>query len=262
MHRAFDFKSEPIEIFSNAIITCSWRSICKILYEKRDIGNGFTCRFSLEKGSFEIYGLMTCNHIISRYIKDKSGRWLFNFEAIPSMHEANLVAKINGHHFQSNYGGYDITFIELTGECYSNWSDEGVKFLRVESALLGEEITILQYPLFELSRKAQGRIERFERSGFLVVHSAFTSERTSGTPLIDKYGNAVAIHQGILHRSGGNALENIALNMEYIVKGLKSQYYYRPLQVTTPNSYDISPSLRQPPSAAFKECRGLLIFSL
>jgi hypothetical protein len=159
------------------------KSICKIIIEN-NIGTGFLIKFL--KGEENFYGLMSCEHVITKKLIEKKSKITFFYDNSKKMKEFELdTSKRYIKDFQDI--NIDATIVEILTT--DNIIDDyfllpNFEFMENLGELNNKLIQIFQYPNGENLGSSEGEIIKIEKKE--ITHKAGTKEGSSGSPLFIK----------------------------------------------------------------------------
>ena len=159
------------------------KSICKIIIEN-NIGTGFLIKFL--KGEENFYGLMSCEHVITKKLIEKKSKITFFYDNSNKMKEFTLdTNKRYIKDFQDI--NIDATIVEILTT--DNIIDDyfllpNFEFMENLGGLNNILIQIFQYPNGENLGFSEGEIIKIKKKE--ITHKAGTKEGSSGSPLFIK----------------------------------------------------------------------------
>ena len=159
------------------------KSICKIIIEN-NIGTGFLIKFL--KGEKNFYGLMSCEHVITKKLIEKKSKITFFYDNSNKMKEFTLdTNKRYIKDFQDI--NIDATIVEILTT--DNIIDDyfllpNFEFMENLGGLNNNLIQIFQYPNGENLGSSEGEIIKIKKKE--ITHKAGTKEGSSGSPLFIK----------------------------------------------------------------------------
>ena len=159
------------------------KSICKIIIEN-NIGTGFLIKFL--KGEKNFYGLMSCEHVITKKLIEKKSKITFFYDNSNKMKEFTLdTNKRYIKDFQDI--NIDATIVEIltTDKIIDDYFLlPNFEFMENLGGLNNKLIQIFQYPNGENLGSSEGEIIKIEKKE--ITHKAGTKEGSSGSPLFIK----------------------------------------------------------------------------
>ena len=159
------------------------KSICKIIIEN-NIGTGFLIKFL--KGEENFYGLMSCEHVITKKLIEKKSKITFFYDNSNKMKEFTLdTNKRYIKDFQDI--NIDATIVEIltTDKIIDDYFLlPNFEFMENLGGLNNELIQIFQYPNGENLGSSEGEIIKIKKKE--ITHKAGTKEGSSGSPLFIK----------------------------------------------------------------------------
>ena len=159
------------------------KSICKIIIEN-NIGTGFLIKFL--KGEKNFYGLMSCEHVITKKLIEKKSKITFFYDNSNKIKEFTLdTNKRYIKDFQDI--NIDATIVEILTT--DNIIDDyfllpNFEFMENLGGLNNNLIQIFQYPNGENLGSSEGEIIKIKKKE--ITHKAGTKEGSSGSPLFIK----------------------------------------------------------------------------
>ena len=159
------------------------KSICKIIIEN-NIGTGFLIKFL--KGEENFYGLMSCEHVITKKLIEKKSKITFFYDNLNKMKEFTLdTNKRYIKDFQDI--NIDATIVEIltTDKIIDDYFLlPNFEFMENLGGLNNELIQIFQYPNGENLGSSEGEIIKIKKKE--ITHKAGTKKGSSGSPLFIK----------------------------------------------------------------------------
>ena len=159
------------------------KSICKIIIEN-NIGTGFLIKFL--KGEENFYGLMSCEHVITKKLIEKKSKITFFYDNSNKMKEFALdTSKRYIKDFQDI--NIDATIVEIltTDKIIDDYFLlPNFEFMENLGGLNNKLIQIFQYPNGENLGFSEGEIIKIKKKE--ITHKAGTKEGSSGSPLFIK----------------------------------------------------------------------------
>ena len=159
------------------------KSICKIIIEN-NIGTGFLIKFL--KGEKNFYGLMSCEHVITKKLIEKKSKITFFYDNSNKMKEFTLdTNKRYIKDFQDI--NIDATIVEIltTDKIIDDYFLlPNFEFMENLGGLNNNLIQIFQYPNGENLGFSEGEIIKIKKKE--ITHKAGTKEGSSGSPLFIK----------------------------------------------------------------------------
>ena len=169
------------------------KSICKIIIEN-NIGTGFLIKFL--KGEENFYGLMSCEHVITKKLIEKKSKITFFYDNSNKMKEFTLdTNKRYIKDFQDI--NIDATIVEIltTDKIIDDYFLlPNFEFMENLGGLNNNLIQIFQYPNGENLGSSEGEIIKIKKKE--ITHKAGTKEGSSGSPLfIEGTTGVIGIHK-------------------------------------------------------------------
>ena len=212
-------ETSPLNKLPTPSILKSSKSICKIGTPSQ-ISSGFFIKFF--KGEKDFYCLMTNEHIITRkLIKEKRTINVYcDYES--TVKEINLNPEerfIKEFNTELNIDATVVEILPKNNIGKDNFLLPSLEYMSLFNNLTTKEITIIQYPLGQMSY-SNGIIKEINHN--LFAHNASTQSGSSGSPIIIKDSiRVIGIHKGSSTDNSKNYGDFIEQIFNYFKNGLK-----------------------------------------
>ena len=175
------------------------KSVCKLIVPPDQLGSGFLIKFS--KGEKEFCCLMTNEHVVTRKMVDNK----ITIDVYYDSEDKNREIILNSdERFIKDFK--DITIDAILIEILPKDNISNDYFLLPQKdymdnydKLIGEKITIIQYPKGEMKYAGGKILERtvLEKAKYEFVYNASTDDGSSGSPIFIKgTTKVIGIHKG------------------------------------------------------------------
>lgn len=175
----------------NQVFKIAKKSVCKVKPTHSDQGTGAFMNVLDDKNKLRFL-FMTCNHVLPTNSLNEVSQTILEFEDVHEMKKFSFSDYKNHvkHIWTSKL--YDATVVEINEELARLLTGYGVRFLKAGQIARTVEVVIPQYPNGKYSI-SHGIIECI--SGYEVFYRIATEPGSSGAPVLDWQGNALAMHK-------------------------------------------------------------------
>ena len=210
---------------------CS-KSLCKIIFENK-VASGFLIK--LYKDDLDFFCLITCEHVIKRYMIKNKCKICFYYDSINAkLKEIELDENKRYIKDFRELKNIDATIIEIipSDKISSEFFlSPNIDYMYDFNKLENKDIAIIQYPKGKLAQ-AYGIIKSISKNKYEFSHTASTEKGSSGSPILLKDTiEVIGIHKG----GNSNNSENYAYfiwpifdffkNFSKITEGLDANIY-------------------------------------